>query len=280
MKLRSHFLPTLNNKEVENYLKEKDVIFIPVGPVEMHGGLPLDCETVASEALALLMAQKTNSLVLPNIPYIYSGATASGRGTVQLSVKGSIAFLNEIAHSLLRQGFKRQVYISLHGPAYMAVSPMIRDFYDETGVPILYLDTMTLFAKSRLLSNNPAEMMQQFDAMILAAYKLRNRLEDVPLTTEYSGQIPQSVEKYNELFGLAYQSGAIGYYFGEHSDHGPTRDIPTAEVREKIAEEGMVYLNELVELVDIGRKLELMKDLESFVNSLKERYPWIPSNRK
>lgn len=55
MKLRSHFLPTLNNQEVEDYLKENDVIFVPVGPVEMHGALPLDCETVVSEALALLL---------------------------------------------------------------------------------------------------------------------------------------------------------------------------------------------------------------------------------
>lgn len=280
MKLRSHFLPTLNNQEVEDYLKEKDVIFVPVGPVEMHGGLPLDCETVVSEALALLLAQKTNSLILHNIPYIYSGATASGRGTVQLSIKGSIAFLNEIAHSLLRQGFKRQVYLSLHGPAHMTVSPMVRDFFDETGIPILYLDTMVQMGKSKLISRNPAEMMKQFDAMILAGYKLRNRLEDVPLITEYSKYRPQSVERYNDLFGVAYQSGAIGYYFGEHLDHGPTRDIPTAEAREEIAEEGMAYLNELVELCEIEKKLELMKDLEAFTDSLKERYPWIPSNNK
>lgn len=279
MKLRSHFLPTLNNQEVEDYLKENDVIFVPIGPVEMHGGLPLDCETVVSEALALLLAQRTNSLVLPNLPYIYSGATASGRGTVQLSVKGSIAFLSEIAHSLLRQGFKRQVYLSLHGPAHMSVSPMVRDFFDETGVPILYLDTIILMQKSKLISRNPIEMMQQFDAMILAGYKLRNRLEDVPLTTEYSNYTPQSVERFNELFGSAYQSGAIGYYFGEHIDHAPTRDIPTPEAREKIAEEGMAYLNELVELCQIEKKLELMRDLEAFTNSLKERYPWIPSNK-
>lgn len=245
----------------------------------MHGGLPLDCETVVSEALALLLAKKTNSLILPNIPYIYSDATASGRGTVQLSVKGSIAFLTEIAHSLLRQGFKRQVYLSLHGPAYMSVSPMIRDFFDETGVPILYLDTIVLMGKSRLISYDPIAMMQQFDAMILAGYKLRNRLEDVPLTTEYSNYVPQSVERFKELFDSAFQSGAVGYYFGEHIDHAPTRDIPTQEAREKIAEEGMAYLNELVELCEIEKKLELMRDLEAFTDSLKERYPWVPANR-
>ena len=64
MELRSHFLPTLNNQEVEDYLEGNDIIFIPVGPTEMHGGLPLDCETVVSEALALLLAQKVNGLVL------------------------------------------------------------------------------------------------------------------------------------------------------------------------------------------------------------------------
>ena len=220
---------------------------------------------VVSEALALLLAQRTNSLVLPNIPYIYSGATASGRGTVQLSVKGSIAFLSEIAHSLLRQGFKRQVYLSLHGPAHMSVSTMVRDFFCcmKTGVPILYLDTIILMQKSKLISRDPIEMMQQFDAMILAGYKLRNRLEDVPLTTEYSNYTPQSVERFNELFGSAYQSGAIRYYFGEHIDHAPTRDIPTPEAREKIAEEGMAYLNELADLCEIEKKLELMRELEA-----------------
>ena len=102
------------------------------------------------------------------------------------------------------------------------------------------MDTIVLMGKSRLISYDPIAMMQQFDAMILAGYKLRNRLEDVLLTTEYSNYVPQSVERFKELFDSAFQSGAVGYYFGEHIDHAPTRDIPTPEAREKIAEEGMV----------------------------------------
>ncbi|HBQ61967.1 MAG TPA: creatinine amidohydrolase, partial [Trichococcus sp.] len=45
MKLRSHLLNVLVNDEVEAYLKESDVIIVPFGPTELHGGLPLDCET-------------------------------------------------------------------------------------------------------------------------------------------------------------------------------------------------------------------------------------------
>ena len=51
MELRSRFLPKLLNSEVEAYLENNDIIIVPVGTVEMHGGLPLDCETVISLSL-------------------------------------------------------------------------------------------------------------------------------------------------------------------------------------------------------------------------------------
>ena len=129
MELRTRILPRMLNSEVEAYLKENDIIIVPVGTVEMHGGMPLDSETVISEAYALKMAEACNGLVLTGLPYFYAGATASGRGTVQVSIRQGIDYLSAIAHSLLRQGFKRQIYISFHGPAHMTCSPMVRDVY-------------------------------------------------------------------------------------------------------------------------------------------------------
>ena len=68
----------------------------------------------------------------------------------RVSIRQGIDYLGAIARSLLRQGFKRQIYISLHGPAHMTCSPMVRDFFDETGVPILYMDmTMQMFGAAR-----------------------------------------------------------------------------------------------------------------------------------
>ena len=125
------------NCEVEEYLKDRDIIIVPTGTVEMHGGMPLDSETVISEAFALKMAEQADALVLTGLPYFYAGATASGRGTVQVSVRQGIDYLGAIARSLLRQGFKRQIYISFHGPAHMTCSPMVRDFFDETAHRII-----------------------------------------------------------------------------------------------------------------------------------------------
>ena len=55
------------------------------------------------------MAEACDGLVLTGLPYFYAGATASGRGTVQVSVREGIDYLMAVANSLLRQGFKRQI---------------------------------------------------------------------------------------------------------------------------------------------------------------------------
>ena len=46
MELRTRFLPKLLNSEVDEYLKSNDIIIVPVGTVEMHGGLPLDLSLI------------------------------------------------------------------------------------------------------------------------------------------------------------------------------------------------------------------------------------------
>ena len=148
--MRTRILPRMLNDEVEAYLTRGDVIIVPVGTVELHGGLPLDSETVISEAFALRMAEAADGLVLTGLPYFYAGATAIGRGTTQVSVREGIDYLGAIARSLLRQGFKRQIYVSFHGPAHMTCCPMVRDFFDETGVPILYMDlTMQMIQSAK-----------------------------------------------------------------------------------------------------------------------------------
>ena len=220
--MRTRILPHMLNSEVEAYLARRDIIIVPVGTVELHGGFPLDAETVITEAFALRMAEACDGLLLTGLPYFYAGATASGRGTVQVSIAEGMAYLKAIAHSLLRQGFKRQIYLSFHGPAHMTISPMVRDFFDETGVPILFLDMM------RSLESHADELfdlhtgLDDFHAITLGAYKLFHRLEDVPLTTAYEHGKAPSCAPYDELFNLAYQSAAIGYYFADPDDHMST----------------------------------------------------------
>ena len=271
--MRTRILGKLLNSEVQDYLKRNDIIIVPVGTTEMHGGLPLDCETVMSEALAVKMAESCDGLVLTGLPYFYAGATASGRGTVQVSVRQGIDYLGAIARSLLRLGFKRQVYVSFHGPAHMTICPMIRDFYDETGVPILYLDSVM-----QILGNISAlGGMEGLNDMFVGAYQIMNRLEDVPLVTGYSEPVPQSCAPFNDLFALGYQSAAVGYCFGENRDHAPTPDIPDVETRRRMADNGEKVINTLVEKMNMPHVVEQLRKLEAYGLENEQKYPWMPA---
>ncbi len=287
--MRTRILPKMLNTEVQEYLKENDIIIVPVGTVEMHGGLPLDVETVISEAVGLKMAEACDGLLLTGLPYFYSGATASGRGTVQVSVRQGIDYLGAIARSLLRQGFKRQIYLSLHGPAHMTVSPMVRDFYDETGVPILYMDmTMQMFSHAKdlfsadAMRSDPLAFMKLLDSMFVGGYQIMGRLEDVPLNAGLSDMKPQSCALFNDLFNLAYQSGSVGYCFGENSDHAPTTPIPDAQTRQEMADTGQALIEKLVERLNVPHIVEQLRKLEQYGQENEAKYPWMPSayNRK
>ena len=272
--MRTRILGKMLNSEVQDYLQRNDIIIVPVGTTEMHGGFPLDCETVISEAYALKMAEACDGLCLTGLPYFYAGATASGRGTVQVSVRQGIDYLGAIARSLLRLGFKRQVYISFHGPAHMTISPMIRDFYDETGVPILYMDSMMSMGKNADILKN---FMNDFHDITVGAYKIMNRIDDIALVTGYSHGKPQSCAPYQDLFNLGYQSAAIGYCFGENGDHMGTPDIPDIETRDRMAENGAAIICKMGERMNMPHVVEQMRKLEAYGLENEAKFPWMPS---
>lgn len=280
MELRTRILPRMLNSEVEEYLKTNDIIIVPVGTVEMHGGFPLDSETVISEAFALRMAEACDGLVLTGLPYFYAGATASGRGTVQVSIRQGIDYLGAIARSLLRQGFRRQIYLSFHGPAHMTISPMVRDFFDETGVPILYMDLdLQMTGSCRDLFTS----LDDFHAITVGAYQIMGRLEDVPMTTAFQHNEPQTCAPFNDIFGLAYQSASIGYCFADPKDHMTTTAIPNAAVRQQLADKGQATIEEWVRRMDMPHVVAQMRDLNAYTDAVAEDRPWMPSawnNRK
>lgn len=271
--MRTRILGKMLNSEVQEYLQHNDIIIVPVGTTEMHGGLPLDSETVLSEAFALKMAESCDGLILTGLPYFYAGATASGRGTVQVSVRQGIDYLGAIARSLLRLGFKRQVYISFHGPAHMTICPMVRDFYDETGVPILYLDLMMHMNKCQDLFKD----FSFFHDITVGGYKIMNRLGDVPLVTGFAQPAVPSSSPFQDLFSLGYQSAAVGYCFGENSDHMPTPDIPDEAARNAMADAGEQLIGDMVARMDMPHIVEQLRKLEAYGLENEEKYPWMPS---
>lgn len=279
--LRTRFLSKLTNSEVEAYLKENDLVFIPVGTTETHGALPLDVETVTAEAFALKLAEEADGLVLHNLPYFYAGGTPVGRGTVQMSIRDGIDYLDKIAQSLLNQGFRRQVYVTFHGPAYLTVSPMIRDFFDRTKVPLLYIDIV------EYLKGTDLDFMENANPTFIGAYEVLDRLEDVPLNIPESNSVtydPQHAmdmmvnHPSEQLTHLGPQSGVVGYYFEKPLAHTYTPKLETPDQRQAIADQGVDFINQVVEKIDIKRVIKNLKKVDDFTqdHSLPLYGEWLP----
>jgi len=278
--MRTRFLSKCTNDEVETYLERNDVIIVACGVTELHGGRPLDCESVLSEALALKLAEEADALVLHNLPYLYAGATAMGRGTTQLSVRASIDYLYGLAESLIRQGFRRIIWTSLHGPAGMFVGPVIRDIFDAHKVAMLYVDPIEVLSKAEgglmgALGAGGGE--DPFGDMAAAAYDALGRLDDLPLgtpETAYWGERrPSSVGFAQRLIDTAFGSSSVAYYFGERTDHMTTQVLHTEADRRAAAERGRRHYDSLVAQIAVNALVADLRTLEAHNEAAMARYP-------
>lgn len=234
-----------------------------------------------SEALALILAERANALVLPHIPYVYSGATASAKGTIQLTVKESTNMLNGIAKSLLQSGFKKQIYISLHGPSHISIGPVVRDFFDETGTSILYIDGSSIAQKSGVFGGMTS-MLYNFDCMLVASYRLRNRIDDILLTSDFEEPMTNSSLDFGHLKSMSFESGATGYYFKKLTDHRATTAIPDVETRDRMGDEGIKLLNKMADVINIEKIIKEMSVQAEYLEEVFNLYPNTPAafNRK
>ncbi len=269
--MRTRLLPSLTNVEVEHYLKRNDVIFIPVGPCEVHGAMPLDCEYVSPLAFCMKMAEEADGLVLPGLQYFYAGATI-GQGTVHTSNEENIAYLKTIARSLLRQGFKTQIYITAHGPSYAFMEPFVFDFLNETKVPVLYIEQSTI---QNEYADNP-----DFNKIIYGSYSIVGRLDDIPLNfdhidlpTDYN--IEESMADLLNVFNIMPLNGqvqATQWYYNSQFDHGGVPQNITTEERDQWAKEGEEIIDQIVESMDMDKIIQSLKTHQDYIQDMVDKY--------
>ena len=275
--MRTRFLTKLINREVEDYLARRDVIFVPVGTVEMHGGMPLDCETVLPEAISLLLAERADGLVLPHLPYFYPGATAIGRGTVNISIRDGYDYLMAVTKALQKMGFRRIIFVSYHAPASLTIAPVVRDLFAETHMPLFHLDAfLSLYRYTQLPEAADIDMSGEHEKDIhLAAYDILGRLDDVPITTcdrlDCSGKIAGSTSQFSALNRL---NGTWAFYYSDEMDHLPTPVIPNEAVRAERAKLGRAILERFADWTDIHTVVETMNDGDAYHQKVFEKFPW------
>lgn len=281
--MRSRLLTSLTNTEIEQYLRRNDIIFIPIGTVEPAGGMPIDAEYVIPLAQAIKAAEAVDGLVLPGLAYFFPDATIVGRGAVHVTPSEGTAYLKAIAKSLLRQGFRRQIYLSAHGPSYQTISPLVREIFDETQVPILYLErgvraptTGPQPLRGGMTSMASAKPTIEGHARTMGAYLIVGRLDDVPVNMSQEVPVHPANPAVDNLFPVGPQSGGIGFYMTDATDHGGPVLSMTVEQRSRLASQGAAEVDANIKAASLPEILQAMRDYDRFVQEqLLPKYNWM-----
>jgi creatinine amidohydrolase len=143
-KFRSYNIANLTYVDVQNYLKEKDAVMVPIASTEQHGPhLPLKTDTVTAEEVSRRIAEQIGVLYTPCIWTGYSpqhmSEAGKGRGTITLRSSTLLALIYDVARSLIHHGFNRILFINGHGSNIKVVDPVLRRLRYETGALISFI---------------------------------------------------------------------------------------------------------------------------------------------
>ena len=109
-------LENLAFTEVEEYLKEKDIVLVPIGSVEQHSPYGLiGTDFIAAEAVARRAGEALGILVAPTVCYGVSDHHMGFKGTVTLRPDTMIQIVMDLVRSLVAHGFRRILFVNGHG---------------------------------------------------------------------------------------------------------------------------------------------------------------------
>ena len=268
--LHTRDMTRLSQLQVTEYLKSNDTIYIPVGSVETSGTRPSNIDYQYALGYCIAAAEETGSVYMPGLAWSYPGTTMNGSSTINITPTQGKDFLKATALSLLRQGFRRQIYISVgHGPAMLTAGLLAREFFDEYRVPIVFIDMNPTITRLKI----PAEARTK---VLYGLFALTGNLIDLALKGEYgpstdTSPIPQN-PGLSALNRLGYSgSDRLGSWVADpraHGGGGGNAALPaTAAEREAWGKEGITQVREIVKMAKFNEVMVALKQHDEFTNN-------------
>jgi len=269
-KLHTRDATRLSQVQVMDQLKRSDIIFIPIGSVETNGIMPSDRDYVSGLAYAMAMAEETGGLYMPGLVHSFPGTTVIGSSTVYMSPSQGLDFAKTVARSLLRQGFRRQVWLSSgHGPAPLTGGTLVREFFEETHVPILYIEMGDHLSKLNI-------GREALSKAVFGAHLMTGRIEDLPLQGDYGAKESQAAGEVPENSGLdtlgkLHYSGSLtlGSWIPDVMAHGRAPALPaTVAEREQWGKEGVAQIKAVVKQMRLNEAMDALKQHDEFTQKM------------
>jgi creatinine amidohydrolase len=96
-------------------------VLLPVGTLEPHGVINNGADNTAPTAMAKTIAQRTNAMIAPTLPYGMTGSMEAYPGAFQISETAYRPFVKQILEGLAKNGFRNIIILNGHGGGQTAV---------------------------------------------------------------------------------------------------------------------------------------------------------------
>ena len=116
---------------------------LPVGSFEVHNeDLPLGTDMFIAQAVAQLVCDESQSLLLPAVHYTYAGVTATMPGTVSVDLPAMISYLATLFSAMLRTDLGPLVVVSAHGGNDAACIVAMDQVFHQRPAGLLYCNVL------------------------------------------------------------------------------------------------------------------------------------------
>ena len=112
----------INWMEFREFVPGKiQTVLLPTGTLEPHGVANNGADITAPLALARKLAERTNAMIAPAVPYGMTGTMAAFPGAFDMSESAYRPFIKEVLEGLAKNGFRNIIVINGHGGPQTAV---------------------------------------------------------------------------------------------------------------------------------------------------------------
>ena len=124
--------------DVQEYLKHKDIVLVPVASMEQHSyHCPLLTDSIHCEAITRIAAEYAQVLYTPQLWIGYSphhmGPPGLGLGTVTVRAETWRNLMYDICRSLIHHGFNKIMMVVGHASNMKIIDPLMRSLKYDTG---------------------------------------------------------------------------------------------------------------------------------------------------
>ena len=120
----------VSTREMEriNWMEFKEVVpskintvLLATGTLEPHGVVNNGADNTAPTAMARTIAQRTNAMIAPTLPYGMTGSMEAYPGAFQITESAYRPFVKQILEGLAKNGFRNIIILNGHGGGQTAV---------------------------------------------------------------------------------------------------------------------------------------------------------------